>query len=112
MSRSLARFVAGNSNQLVEPVTDPSTVIPTAKQQHFGVVAVSQKGLGESYCLTVDTPTHGFCIENGAVVHNCVRYFIASRPPTATTVAQAQNPMSFNQVRLRVLKFHKKRKAA
>lgn len=44
--------------------------------------------------------------------YDVVRYFIASRPPAAVTAAQAQNPMSFAQVRLRTLRFHKRKRAA
>lgn len=44
--------------------------------------------------------------------YDVIRYMIASRPPAPVEAALAADPMSFSQVRLRALRFHRKRKVA
>lgn len=114
MSKSSASFAGSGLPQPESVDLERSiagrTVVPRDSVRQIRVTTVNRKPLEDVYCLTVENEDAAFCVEGGLVIHNCVRYHIASRPPVAAVAPVQLHHNSFSAVRARVLQFHKYRR--
>lgn len=67
------------------------------------VLTVREIADAPSYCLSVPEP-HAFCVNGGLVVHNCLRYFMASRAPVSATPGRKYPKKSFKAMQAELMK--------
>ena len=75
------------------------------------VVNVRPAPNSDAWCLTVHHPCQSFLVEGGIVIHNCVRYFIASQPPAPNAVPLKYSAKSFFGQMALAHKFARNRKS-
>ncbi len=93
MSISNARSVENCSRSI-------STVRRNSAHDHAVIRAVSVKSSDPcpTYCMTVPE-NHAFAVENGTVVHNCMRYLLMSGMQIAKSQLYADAPLYFDSKR-------------
>jgi len=84
MWRKSALSVGSRFWQRVLARIGPTSAATIARALGFAastrVIRIDTTTNADTFCLSVPSP-HAFAVNDGLLVHNCIRYFIASRPP-------------------------------